>query len=490
VPIRATASSGANTSTLSANFNGTAIPAGRTLWFNSIVKLTGVPSAGATVSLRSSTIQFAASGQNYTLAVPNATITYSQSATSASTSFDAVTNTWQTIVPLSYTGNVFLSGLAYPVAADLPGGVGPVTWAGTFTSATAGLSAQWKWAAAVYTQFATDPKAIGAKPIDGGALNPYPNSDHAGTPENYKPYVTGGAMGGGGSNWTGGYSGTATVPVAVVAPGYVFAFTSNRDSTSSIYMMNTNGTGLARITSGIQSAQADWPSNGSTIAFVGGPCCQRQIYVVNTDGSNLHQLFGEGADNIAPEWSPDGTKLAYSNAGVEVVNADGSNRTVLQYTGTLDTYPSWSPDGSKIAFTSTRTGIGHIFVMNADGSNAQQLTGEPASQDQHPSWSPDGSKIVFERCVGGSVAGNAPWLCSTQWDLFVMNADGSNPQNLTNTPNSNETGAKYTPDGKMIGFTTDRDGNAEVYLMNADGTNPMNVTNAPASSDGEPDFKP
>jgi hypothetical protein len=64
---------------------------------------------------------------------------------------------------------------------------------------------QWKWAAAVYSQFPTDLGAIGVKPIDGGT-----NSDHAGTPENVKRFVTGGARGGGGSNFTGSYSGTAS----------------------------------------------------------------------------------------------------------------------------------------------------------------------------------------------------------------------------------------------------------------------------------------
>jgi hypothetical protein len=63
----------------------------------------------------------------------------------------------------------------------------------------------------VYTQFTTDLNGIGVKPIDGGQMNPYNNSDHAGTPENFKSFVTGGARGGGGSNFTGSYSGTASV---------------------------------------------------------------------------------------------------------------------------------------------------------------------------------------------------------------------------------------------------------------------------------------
>lgn len=68
----------------------------------------------------------------------------------------------------------------------------------------------WKWGAAVYSQFGSDYNALDVKPAHKGACD-YNNSDHAGTPENFKPYVIGGARGGGGSNFTGGWSGTASV---------------------------------------------------------------------------------------------------------------------------------------------------------------------------------------------------------------------------------------------------------------------------------------
>src|SRR5205823_2588683 len=74
----------------------------------------------------------------------------------------------------------------------------------------------WKWAAAVYSQLSSNWNTLGVKPVDDNSASAYQNSDHAGTPENYKAYVTGGATGGGGSNWTGGYSGTAS---ATPVPG-------------------------------------------------------------------------------------------------------------------------------------------------------------------------------------------------------------------------------------------------------------------------------
>ena len=79
------------------------------------------------------------------------------------------------------------------------------------SSDTPGVSVQWKWAAAVYTNFSADYNALGVKPVDDNRASQYRNSDHAGTPENFKAYVIGGARGGGGSNYTGSLSRTARV---------------------------------------------------------------------------------------------------------------------------------------------------------------------------------------------------------------------------------------------------------------------------------------
>ena len=84
--------------------------------------------------------------------------------------------------------------------------------------------------------------------------------------------------------------------------------------------------------------------------------------------------------------------------------------------------PSWSPNGKRIAFTSTPKGDEmEIYVMNADGGNPQNLTNHPAV-DKLPSWSPNGKQIAFVSDRKGNL------------DIYIMEADGSNPQNLTNSP--------------------------------------------------------
>jgi hypothetical protein len=193
---------------ITSNFNGTAILGGSYIWFNSVFKPKGIPSSGATIQLTGATVSFTANGTPYTVAIPDAAITFSPSAAKATLSFNG--SEWVETVPVSFADNVFLSGVPFLVpVGGLPGGISPVTWQGSMTLPP-GVSLQWQWSAAVYSQFSTDLNALGVKPLHSTSLDAYPNGDQAGTPENFKPFVIGGARGGGGSNFTGSYSATGT----------------------------------------------------------------------------------------------------------------------------------------------------------------------------------------------------------------------------------------------------------------------------------------
>jgi hypothetical protein len=220
-PLAISQSCSASTNT--SNFNGTPIAGGDVIWFSANFTASGIPSTGATISFNSSTITFTAD-QPYSVAVPNAQIVFDPNAVCAVTTFDTATSTWTTTVPVSGDDEIFLAGVAFPVPATFAnaGGrvQGPVMWQGTFTSATAGISVNWKWGAAVYTVFSSDYNAVAPKPTHHRSCL-YNNSDHAGTPEGvdtasgkpFKSFVKGGARGGGGSNWTGSWSGTVGLSV-------------------------------------------------------------------------------------------------------------------------------------------------------------------------------------------------------------------------------------------------------------------------------------
>jgi hypothetical protein len=203
-------------SSITSNFNGTPIPAGDWIWFNSVLKVHGLGNQPVTIGFMSD-IEFSVNGIPYVVAVPSALVTFSPFVTLATTVF--TNGQWVTVVPISsLAGNVFLAGVAIqaPQTSGFPGGINPVTWEGTFVSMTPGLVVQWQWAAAVYNNpnFGLDLSQLGVKPVDDNKASIYQNSDHAGTPELWKPYVVGGGRGGGGSNFTGSESGTAaTTPM-------------------------------------------------------------------------------------------------------------------------------------------------------------------------------------------------------------------------------------------------------------------------------------
>ena len=172
------------------------------------------------------------------------------------------------------------------------------------------------------------------------------------------------------------------------------------------------------------------------------------------------------------------------NAEIYVMDADGGNPQNLTNNPHVDVIPAWSPDGKRIAFMSDRDGHVNIhdfpnyeiYVMDADGGNQLNLTNDP-DDDRHPSWSPDGKRIVFtsDRDAGRDNPHNI--------EIYVMDADGENLQRLTNNLTEDEY-PSWSPDGKRIAFSARRDGHFEnefgityeIYVMDADGENEQRLT--------------
>ena len=204
--------------TNSQNFNGTAIAKGSWIWFSSVTSFPGNNSP-VKVEMRGSKIEFSDGRKTYRIKGPRMRIALGGSALkfkftrSFGGKFGKLfgrRGTFSLKAPLNTAGNDYLDGIAYRVPADLPGGIQNVTWSGKFYSKSGVQSMHWQWGAAVYTKFSRNYRRLGVKPLDDNHYAPY-NSDHAGTPERFKNFVTGGATGGGGANYTGGLGPTVNV---------------------------------------------------------------------------------------------------------------------------------------------------------------------------------------------------------------------------------------------------------------------------------------
>jgi hypothetical protein len=243
-----------------------------------------------------------------------------------------------------------------------------------------------------------------------------------------------------------------------------------------IYVVNPDGTGLARLTTdpGIDTDPA-WSFDGSRIAFVSTRASfQPEIFVMQADGSGVTRL--SGIYGSGPRWSPDGTRITFVyGSNIYVVHADGSAMTKLTNArpGYYYTSPDWSPDGTRIAFASNAADVaGEIFTMNPDGSGVTNLTqalarGLLASgsvMDSAPSWSPDGSKIAFLSSRANPAYNSSPLL-------FVMNSDGSGQTRLTDPfYGGTDYPPMWSPDGR-IAFVTARIAATEgLYAVDPNGS--------------------
>jgi TolB protein len=237
----------------------------------------------------------------------------------------------------------------------------------------------------------------------------------------------------------------------------------------------------------------------------------KEIWLMNADGSSKKRLTNNGSINLFPSWSPDAKTLVYTSfkgglaelyllfrgtrPGTKLIQTrdekfrgvwspnDGTIAAVVSRQGNTDLYtvsssgkdpkritedrsiessPSWSPDGRKMAFVSDRTGNPQIFVKDLDSGEVRRLTYN-GDYNASPAWSPTGEWIAY-----AAQAGN-------DFDIYLITPDGSFTQPLVSVGRSDEDPA-WSPDGRKIAFSSNRRGRKEIYRVDLNGENTTLLT--------------
>ncbi|MCS6884193.1 MAG: DPP IV N-terminal domain-containing protein [Acidobacteriota bacterium] len=283
---------------------------------------------------------------------------------------------------------------------------------------------------------------------------------------------------------------------------------------------------IRQLTFGGENAEAYWSPDGNRLIFqrTAGDIKCDQIFTMNTDGSDLKMVstgqgrttcayFFDGGKKILfsstheadptcpppPDYSKGYVWSINKNYEIYVANADGSDLKRLTNSPGYDAEATVSPDGKHIVFTSTRDGDLDIYVMDIDGKNVKRLT-NTLGYDGGAFFSPDGQKIVFRASRPSTPEEISEYkellkqgfIRPSKLEIFVMNADGSQQRQITNTGKANFC-PFFHPSGNKIIFASNfedpKGREFDLYMIDIEGHNLERITYT-AKFDGFPMFSP
>ena len=261
----------------------------------------------------------------------------------------------------------------------------------------------------------------------------------------------------------------------------MIAFVSDREGNSEIFLMCSDGTAQINISNHpALDTNPLWSPDGKKLAFISrrddpgfqscGFSCMRSLYIYDLENNQLEFIADQVGNYFS--WAPDGLRLAYQHVyshetesgyqDIFIVNADGTNARNLTNHSSNNFNPMWSPSGDSILFLSDRNYVTFVdsfettlYVVDPDGLNLRALVDVLSAEF---SWSPDGQQVVF--------SSNREKPAT---DVYVINMDGSDLQNLSNTQRY-ESDPTWSPDGKLIVFAygCESEQGCELRLVNTD----------------------
>jgi Tol biopolymer transport system component/tRNA A-37 threonylcarbamoyl transferase component Bud32 len=227
-----------------------------------------------------------------------------------------------------------------------------------------------------------------------------------------------------------------------------------------------------------------WTNDGKEIVYIAGEFySELSIYRVRASGGEPRRIVGIGANANYLTMARKSDRLIYSTQSInydirrlDLTAADAKPKRFLSSTR-YEGSPSYSPDGKRIVFSSNRGGVRQIWVADADGSNPTPLTSFARGVAGSPKWSPDGQFIVFDARPG------------VKADIYTVPSAGGPVKRLTNSLGEDHV-PSWSPDGKWIYFGSDRTSTPEIFRMSPDGSGVQQITHnggvyGQVSPDGE-----
>jgi Tol biopolymer transport system component len=224
-----------------------------------------------------------------------------------------------------------------------------------------------------------------------------------------------------------------------------------------------------------------WAPDGSKLVFQSNKSGNWDIYTVNVDGGGVTRMTDHPRGDSSGAFSPDGTKLLFASdrGGINDLfwmPATGGDPVQITHDRGVGFRSVWAPDGSHVLYrasdppTEDMSKPGEFYRVRPDGTDAGVVAGG-VRQESNQAYSPDGRLIAFDAHEDG-----VSWESGREWDVWVMNADGTGRRNLTAGNKVNDWGPSWSPDGETIVFPSGLDNVYDLYRMKADGTDVRRLT--------------
>jgi len=271
-------------------------------------------------------------------------------------------------------------------------------------------------------------------------------------------------------------------------PDKLIAFVSRRDGNREIYLMNADGSNQRNLTQNPASDDSPtWSPDGQRIAFISNRTGKAEVFVMNADGSNLTRLTDEleGARWSSLSWSPDGRYIVGTRLTLEppdnlptatslyLIGVDGVNRLLLSEARISLFQAQWSPDGQHIALLGNQYGTNILFCIDPSGGNPVVISRSGGQSIPTFSWSPNGQQLAY-------------FAASTYRDgsyhdqLRVVGWEGSGERiilEIEKSLSSQYNSLIWSPDGKRVAFFSAHEGYPQIYLVNQYGSGLARLTN-------------